>query len=136
MRPTRSVASPRARAARCRSPLCATEPPDRACPRERLRGRGGLFPAGRVHWFAATDHLPDEWPAPPRDVERSMTPPPRRRRVLPWVAIAVVAALAGGVVGARSAGARSPAAARLPSSRPEPSAAPVCHLSAPIAGVQ
>jgi hypothetical protein len=86
-------------------------------------------------WFAEADDLPDEWPAPPRDVERCMTPPPARRRVLPWVAIAVVAALAGGVVGA-SASARSPAAVRVPPSRPEPSAAPVCHLSAPIAGVQ
>jgi hypothetical protein len=128
--------SSRARRAACRSPLRATEPPSRACPRERQHGRGGLFPAGRVLWFAEPA-LPDEWPAPPRDVEPSTTAALKpRRRFLSWVAVAVVAALAGGFVGARTAGARSASVQRRVAPRAEPAAAPVCHLSAPIAGVR
>jgi hypothetical protein len=124
------------RVAGCHSPSRASRPPTRTCPRERLHGRGGLFPAGRVLWFAEPE-LPDEWPAPPRDAAACITAPPRPRpRFLPWIAVAVVAALAGAGVGARTAGARSPSAQRPSSPRPEPAAAPVCYLSAPIAGVQ
>lgn len=174
MRSTRSLESfARRRAAGCRSPLGATDSPAHPCPDERLHGRGGLFPAGRVTWFAgppppevapepdpelylrgeidpaSADHWcaplafarretePDPVPAPePRRIRRLKTQKIRPRHwFLPWLVVAVAAALAGGVVGARAAGARFQGAQRRALPPLAPTAAPVCHLSAPIAGV-
>jgi hypothetical protein len=179
MRSTRSLESiARRRAAGCRSPLCAAGSPAHPCPDERLHGRGGLFPAGRVTWIepppegapippeldAALDPgldpgdvdrtSADHWCAPLAFARRETEPdpvsrpePPRRFRrlrtqkvrsrhwFLPWLAVAVAAALAGGIVGARSAGARSSRVQHRPPPRPAPAAAPVCDLSAPLAGI-